>query len=185
MDYGGHDSIFESNVIIVRWVPRRRAKPNSLACPRARPTFCPTAHPPAHPPPSTRNSPPTAARRRPYDGQNCQNMWNFVEGHQDKILNNTCAIWQVGVGGNPKDADMVMTQNDNGSCDPSDPSHPIILGNHYFTTHGNASINCGGDWGTTIADMQKKRPDFEVGSTWTTLPDADTVVQWGRDVLGM
>jgi hypothetical protein len=33
--------------------------------------------------------------------------------------------------------------------------------------------------------MQKKRPDFEVGSTWTTLPDADTVIQWGRDVLGM
>jgi len=109
----------------------------------------------------------------------------FVEGHQDRILNNTCAIWQVGVGGNPKDADMVMTQNDNGSCDPNDPSHPIIEANHYYTTHGNASINCGGDFGTTIADMQKKRPDFEVGSTWTTLPDADTVVQWARDVLRM
>ena len=45
MDYGGHDSIFESNVIVVR----------------------------------------------PYDGQNCYNMWNFVEGHQDRLNNNTCA----------------------------------------------------------------------------------------------
>ena len=84
---------------------------------------------------------------RPYDGQNCQNMWNFVAGHQDRIMNNTCAIWQVGQNGNPPDADMVMTQNDNGSCDPNDPSHPIILSNHYYTTHGNASINCGGRFG--------------------------------------
>ena len=53
-------------------------------------------------------------------------QWNFVNGHQDKILNNTCAIWQTGENGNPKDADMVMTQNDNGSCDPNDPSHPIM-----------------------------------------------------------
>ena len=122
---------------------------------------------------------------RASDQRSFISVWNFVNGHQDRILNNTCAIWQTGENGNPKDADMVMTQNDNGSCDPNDPSHPIILGNHYYTTHGNASINCGGDWGTTIADMQKKRPDFEVGSTWTTLPDAATVITWARDVLGM
>ena len=132
-----------------------------------------------------RSRSPRACLTRASDRRYFISVWNFVDGHQDKILNNTCAIWQSGENGNPKDADMVMTQNDNGSCDPNDPSHPIILGNHYYTTHGNASINCGGDWGTTIADMQKKRPDFEVGSTWTTLPDAGTVITWARDVLGM
>ena len=69
MDYGGHDSIFTSNVIIVR----------------------------------------------PFDGQNCQNMWSFKPGHADSLSNNTCAIWQVNVTGQPKVADMVLTQNDCGA----------------------------------------------------------------------
>ena len=57
--------------------------------------------------------------------------------------------------------------------------------NKYYTTHGNASVNCGGKWGTTVGDMQKKFPTFDVNSTWSTLPTAATVVQWGRDVLRM
>lgn len=57
--------------------------------------------------------------------------------------------------GNPPDADMVLTQNDNGSCD-GDPSAPIFYSNYHYTTHGNASVNCGDRFGTTIADMQKK-----------------------------
>jgi len=140
MDFGGHDSIFASNVVIVR----------------------------------------------PFDGQNCFNMWGFVPGHQDKLYNNTCSIWQPGVSGNPRDADLVLTQNDCGACNVKDRSAtPIFHDNHFYTTHGNASVNCGGEWGTTVADMQKKFPDFEVRSTWETLPDAATVVQWGRDVLGL
>lgn len=139
MDFGGHDSIFESNIVIVR----------------------------------------------PYDGQNCQNMWSFVAGHQDILFNNTCAIWQSGQSGPAKSADMVMTQNDNGSCGSDRSAAPIFHDNAYYTTHGNASVNCGGDFGTTIADMQRKFADFEVRSTWHALPDADTVIQWGRDVLSM
>ena len=120
------------------------------------------------------------------DGQNCQNMWNFVPGHQDILFNNTCAVWQVGVSGNPKDADMVLTQNDCGACNKKDRSAtPVFHDNRYYTTHGNASVNCGGDWGTTIADMQRAFQDFELRSTWGPLPDAATVIQWGRDILGM
>ena len=49
----------------------------------------------------------------------------------------------------------------------------------------DASVNCGGEWGTTISDMQLQFPDFEAGSSWHPLPAAETVIQWGRDVLGM
>ena len=112
-------------------------------------------------------------------------MWGFVAGHQDVLFNNTCAIWQNGVSGDAKIADMVMTQNDNGSCDADRSAAPIFHDNRYYTTHGNASVNCGGDFGTTIAAMQQKFATFEARSTWHTLPDADTVIQWGRDVLGM
>ena len=81
---------------------------------------------------------------------------------------------------------MVLTQNDCGACNVKDRSAtPIFHDNHYYTTNGNASVNCGGEWGTTIQDMQKKFPDFEARSSWHTLPDAPTVIQWGRDVLGM
>ena len=131
-----------------------------------------------------RSRSPRACLTRASDRRYFISVWNFVDGHQDKILNNTCAIWQSGENGNPKDADMVMTQNDNGSCD-ADRSAPIFHDNRYYTTHGNASVNCGGDFGTTIAAMQQKFAGFEARSTWHTLPDADTVIQWGRDVLGM
>lgn len=112
-------------------------------------------------------------------------MWNFVPGHQDKILNNTCAVWQRGVAGNARDADMVLTQNDCGACGADRAATPAFVGNAYYTTHGNASVNCGGGFGTTIADMRAKFPAFEAGSTWGTLPDADTVIGWARDVLQM
>jgi hypothetical protein len=136
---GGHDSIFENNIVIVR----------------------------------------------PFDGQNCMNMWAFVPGHQDKLFNNTCAIWQVGVAGKATDADMVLTQNDCGACGSDRSATPVFAANAYYTTHGNASVNCGGPFGTTIAAMQGRFADFERGSTWHTLPAAATVVQWGRDVLQM
>jgi hypothetical protein len=112
-------------------------------------------------------------------------VWNFVPGHQDVLFNNTCAIWQPGVSGNPKDADMVLTQNDCGACGKDRSSTPVFHDNRYYTTHGNASVNCGGAYGTTIADMQAQFPDFEARSQWHTLPSAATVIQWGRDVLGM
>jgi hypothetical protein len=112
-------------------------------------------------------------------------MWNFVPGHQHHLYNNTCAIWQQGVTGNAKVADLVLTQNDCGACGSDRSATPVFLNNRYYTTHANASVNCGGDYGTTIAAMQAKFPDFEVGSSWHGLPDAGTVIQWGRDVLRM
>ena len=139
MDYGGSDSIFHGNVVVVR----------------------------------------------PYDGQNCQNMWAFVPGHQDILYNNTCVIWQPGVTGDSKSADMVLTQNDCGACGADRSATPFFHDNKYYTTHGNASVNCGGDFGTTIADMQMRFSDFEARSEWHALPTADEVIQFGRDVLGM
>ena len=68
---------------------------------------------------------------------------------------------------------------------PLPPSPSRFRDNKFHTTHGNASVNCGGEWGTTIADMQKKFPDFEANSTWGTLPDSATVLRWARDVLRM
>ena len=112
-------------------------------------------------------------------------MWNFVPGHQDALFNNTCAVWQRGVAGNPKDADMVLTQNDCGACGADRSSTPAFYGNRYFTTHGNASVNCGGEWGTTIDAMRDKFPAFEANSTVAMLPDADTVMRWARDILGL
>ena len=112
-------------------------------------------------------------------------MWNFVPGHQDHLFNNTCAVWQVGVTGNSRDADMVLTQNDCGACGPDRSSTPFFHDNKYYTTHGNASVNCGDKFGTTIADMQKQFPDFETRSEWHGLPDTATVLQWCRNVLSM
>ncbi len=112
-------------------------------------------------------------------------MWAFLPGHQHILYNNTCVIWQEGVSGKPTDADLVLTQNDCGACSTDRSATPVFTANAYYTSHGNASVNCGGPFGTTIADMQLKFPDFERGSSWHTLPTAATVIQWGRDVLHM
>ena len=100
------------------------------------------------------------------------------------LFNNTCAVWQIGQSGNAKDADLVLTQNDCDQCGNDRSATPRLYDNRYFTTHGNASINCG-DWGTTIADIRSQHPEFEARSTWGPLPNASTVVQWARDVLSM
>lgn len=80
---------------------------------------------------------------------------------------------------------MVLTQNDCGACGNDRSSTPAFHGNRYYTTHGNASVNCGGAWGTTIADMRARFPEFEANSTIDTLPDGDTVIRWARDILGL
>lgn len=85
--------------------------------------------------------------------------------------------------GTPDIADMILTQNDCGACGADRSSTPIFHDNRYYTTHGNASVNCGGEWGTTVAAMQARFPGFDARSSWHALPSADTVVQWARDVL--
>lgn len=97
-----------------------------------------------------------------------------------------CATWLLGTAcldaRQSHGADPVPAAGPAGS-DRSGTPH--LHDNAYYTTHGNASINCGGDFGTTIADMRARFPEFEARSTWNSLPDADTVVRWARDVLGM
>ena len=136
MDYGGHDSIFESNVVVVR----------------------------------------------PYDGQNCFNSWEFVAGHQDHHFNNTCVIMGAR---NIHDVNMVINQGAGGVCDGG-PAAMIMHDNHYYTRDGNASVICGPTpWGVTIADLREKFPAFEARSTASTIPAPETIIQWGRNVLGI
>ncbi len=131
----GHDSLFHSNVVIVR----------------------------------------------PFDGQNCINSWDFLPGHQDHHFNNTCAIMGAR---NPHDVNMVINQGDGGVCG-NGPGAMVLHSNRYFTRDGNASVICGGPWGTTIVGLREQFPNFEVNSTASLLPEPATVIQWGRDVLGL
>lgn len=59
----------------------------------------------------------------------------------------------------------------------------------YYTLHGNASLGgCSSNqWGNTLASWraQPGYSAFEANSTAATLPSAEEVVQWGRDVLGL
>jgi len=118
---------------------------------------------------------------RPYDGQNCLNSWGFVSGHQDEHYNNTCAIMGAR---NAHDVNMVINQGDGGVCEGG-PAAMRVHDNRYFTRDGNASVICGGPWGVRIEDLRAKFPEFEARSTASTLPTADEVLQWGRDVLNM
>ncbi len=119
---------------------------------------------------------------RAYDGQNCVNTVDFVPGHQHKILNNTCVVMAAR---NPAVLDVVVT-GAGGWCSPGDPGLLEIHDNRYFTTNGNASVQCGpSQYGVTIESYRAKNPVFEESSSFATLPTPDQVIQWGRDVLGM
>ena len=135
MDYGGHNSIFESNVVIVR----------------------------------------------PYDGQNCVNSGGFVAGHQDRIFNNTCQIMDAR---SSEDVNMVINQGAGGTCSMG-PDAIVLYDNKYYTRDGNASVVCGGPYGTTLEVHREAFPEFERGSVWGELRGPEVVIQWARDVLGI
>lgn len=118
---------------------------------------------------------------RPYDGQNCLNSWEFVAGHQDEHWNNTCVIMGAR---NPHDVNMVINQGDGGVCEGG-PAAMRVHDNRYYTRDGNASVVCGGPWGILISTLRDKFPEFEARSTASTLPSADQVILWGREVLGL
>ena len=107
--------------------------------------------------------------------------WPFVAGHVDHHFNNTCVVMGAR---SPHDVDMVINQGAGGVCEMG-PAAMVTHDNRYYTTHGNASVICGGPWGTTLADHRAQFPTFEANSTWGTLPTADDIIQWGRDVLGL
>lgn len=74
---------------------------------------------------------------------------------------------------------------------PSSPSSCLLpaAAADYYTLHGNASLGgcVASQWGNTLAQWraQPGYSAFEANSTAATLPTATTVIQWGRDVLGL
>ena len=85
---------------------------------------------------------------------------------------------------NPRDVNMVINQGDGGVCEGG-PAAMRVHDNRYYTRDGNASVVCGGPWGILISTLRDKFPEFEARSTASTLPSADLVILWGREVLGL
>ena len=72
---------------------------------------------------------------------------------------------------------------------PPPPPPAFLSVVDYYTLHGNASLGgcVASQWGNTLAQWraQPGYGAFEANSTSATLPTADAVIQWGRDVLGL
>jgi hypothetical protein len=126
MDYGGHDSLFTHNLILVR----------------------------------------------PYDGQNCYNMWTFKPGHAHRFTDNVCAV--LGCRGDCQELVGAFA-----GC--ADGDGPITARNTYYTAASNASLQCS-DQRHTIGEMQRKY-GLEAGSTWHALPEPNLMVQWVNDKI--
>jgi hypothetical protein len=121
---------------------------------------------------------------RPFDGQNCVNTVPFVPGHEHVVANNTCVVMGARV---PAGVDVVM-QGAGGWCTPASGDGLLVAhDNAYYTQHGNASLLCGtaSPYGTPLTAWRAAHPGFEARSTVGTLPPPDTVIGWGRAVLGM
>ena len=74
-------------------------------------------------------------------------------------------------------------QPHNGSAPLIDASFPVCNGSLPFCDASFPVFD--GPWGVRIETLRAKFPDFEARSTASTLPSADQVIQWGRDVLHM
>ena len=122
MDYGGHDSTFTKNLVVVR----------------------------------------------PYDGQNCYNLGDFKSGHIDRFEHNVCLLQPCG---QPKCDEIVGHYL--GPCAEADK--PILGHNRYYTIHGNASVECGGEAIHPLQELQDKY-GTEKGSIISTLPSDDQII---------
>ena len=89
----------------------------------------------------------------PYDGQNCFDVGSFKPGHGDGFWNNTCIIMGCR---NPTCVDKVT------SVSQCDPDIVTLRDNRYFTTHGNATISCGGKM---LSVTEAQAVGMEKGST--------------------
>lgn len=86
--------------------------------------------------------------------------------------NNTCII------GNPNVYDF-------GSCNPKASLQgivPMTAGNKFYAPNKNIYIKCGSEH-YTLSDYQKL--GYDVGSTVQDVVDTETIIKWGRDLLGL
>eukprot|EP00980_Cylindrotheca_fusiformis_P030251 scaffold24611_cov166-Cylindrotheca_fusiformis.AAC.4 len=144
MDYGGHDSIFEDNLVMAY----------------------------------------------PYDGQQCFDLAGFLEGHGHQVRRNRCLVGlgnKMGSGcGDPSCASSVPETKDSlelvgtwwASCGDARLS---ISSNEYYTVDGEATIHLENEV-FSLEEAQKKC-GLEAGSTKSKLPDVDTILMWGREMV--
>lgn len=128
MDYGGSNSRFESNLVIVL----------------------------------------------PYDGQNCLNVAPFLEDQGDVYINNTCVL----TGCRSPSCDDLVTH-----VSQCDSRYMLTKDNHYYSPHGNATVQCGRDT-YSLPDAQKKF-GVEEGSTFGHLPTTAQMLSWAKELLDM
>ena len=107
----------------------------------------------------------------PYDGQNCFDVGSFEPGHGDGFFNNSCIIMGCR---NPTCVDKVT------SVSQCDPSIVTLKDNRYFTTHGNATIQCGGKM-LSVAEAQQQ--GMEEGSTAGPIPSDEEIVGMAKAML--
>lgn len=144
MDYGGHDSIFEDNLVLAF----------------------------------------------PYDAQQCFDLAGFLEGHGHQVRRNRCLIGlgnKMGSGcGDPSCASSIPETKDSlelvgtfwSSCGDSTLS---VSTNEYYTPDGEAMIHFE-DGIYSLEEVQKKC-GLEAGSTTAKLPDEDTILKWGKQMV--
>jgi len=114
---------------------------------------------------------------RQYDSQNCYMYnWPFLPGTGHTVINNKCV---VGYG------DLIGGV----ACDPKRLDDSVMVrlyNNQYFTKNGTARIVCyAGDGEHNVSLARLQEAGVELGSTLTTVPLADTILAWARDVLHM
>jgi hypothetical protein len=116
-----------------------------------------------------------------YDGQNCINTWPFYPGYQHKFANNTCVMLfdQYYASAGSCDANHLADSVCATKAHPNDSCMIDVSDNAYFTPFGNASMKC--SQVTSFAKLQSA--GIERGSSVSTLPSNEQIVNWGREKL--
>lgn len=118
---------------------------------------------------------------RPYDGQACVNVGDYVPGHEQKVYNNTCVLPPQGSRGQP---DLVAPSIGSNACAglPYGSGVLIAYANRYYTLHDNATTTCDGNDQVRVVDL---KPPMEAGSSSHPIPDGATIMAWGRAKIGL
>ena len=95
----------------------------------------------------------------------------FPSGWGEVWSNNTCVI------GNPN---IYLFQN----CDPEDLKDlvPETAYNKFYAPKKYIYINCGGE---RLSLQEYQKLGYDIGSTVADPADTPTIIQWGRDLLGL
>mmetsp|Transcript_1429 Transcript_1429/g.2265 ORF Transcript_1429/g.2265 Transcript_1429/m.2265 type:complete len:761 (+) Transcript_1429:492-2774(+) len=189
MDYGGHDSKFHDNLVVVLPYDGQNCYNvgpflenhvdlfvnNTCVCGAAPATI-----------PSGCGSPACAVHYRSIvSDSNGSGVDTFMWGHNNSGVN-------IGALQNQKyDNQKQVTYSDPSmeligsaaECNVSAPNAMLASQNRYFTPMGNASIMCS----DSLYSFLEAKAEFgiEKGSSYDTLPDPEDVLLWARQILNM